>query len=78
MSTIPEPIWLFRITHIQNLSHILKHGIATARSERADPGYKSIGNSTLINSRNSLKVPDPTGVQIEVRRSPNKLYYDHL
>lgn len=61
MSTIPEPIWLFRITHIQNLSHILEHGIATARSERADPGYKSIGNSTLINSRNSLKVPDPPG-----------------
>lgn len=65
MSKVPEPIWLYRITHIQNLSHILEHGIATAGSKHADRNYKSIGSSTLIKNRRSVQAPDPPGGTFE-------------
>lgn len=65
MSNVPETIWLYRMTHIQNLPNILEYGIATAGSEHADPEYKSIGSSTLIKNRKGLQAPDPPGGTFE-------------
>lgn len=65
MSKVPETIWLYRITHIQNLPHILEHGIATVGSEFANPAYKSIGSSRLIKNRKFLQAPDPPGGTFE-------------
>ena len=61
MRKVPDTIWLFRITHIQNLSFILEHGIGTANSQFTDPDFKPIGNSTLIQHRKNEQAPDPPG-----------------
>jgi hypothetical protein len=49
--SIPDTIWLFRITHIQNLAYILNHGLHTIHSDRADPDFTSIGDLSLIEYR---------------------------
>lgn len=58
---IPKTIWLYRITHINNLRYILEHGIYTRESEQFDPNYISIGDSSLINYRKNLIACDPPG-----------------
>jgi len=60
---IPETIWLFRITHIQNLEYILNNGLHTIHSELADPNFKSIGDLSLIEYRKKeMEVPiEPYG-----------------
>ncbi|TSA30573.1 MAG: DUF4433 domain-containing protein [Bacteroidetes bacterium] len=50
-------IWLYRITHLDNLGWILKHGIASGVSELADPGFISIGDNTLIEFREDMDIP---------------------
>lgn len=57
----PNPVWLFRITHIDNLDHVLKHGLVTESSPNANPNFKKIGDSTLIDFRKDLSAPDPPG-----------------
>jgi len=57
MSKVPDNIWLFRITHINNLDHILKHGLVTFHSPNADPDFVQIGDNTLIDLRVELEVP---------------------
>lgn len=44
--------YLFRITHIDNIEHILLYGITHKNSENANLNYKSIGDNTLISTRN--------------------------
>ncbi len=58
---VPDPIWLFRITHIANLEHDLKHGLVNAKSIHANPNYIQIGDSSLINIRKEIQAPDPPG-----------------
>jgi hypothetical protein len=60
---VPETIWLFRITHIQNLEYILEHGLYTIHSEHADPNFQSIGDLSLIEYRKKeMDVPiEPYG-----------------
>ena len=65
MRNVPKTIWLYRIIHIQNLSHILEYGIATAGSKHADPNYRSIGSSALIKNRSEVQAPDPSGGSFE-------------
>lgn len=44
--------YLFRMTHIENIPHILQFGITHSSSQNANPNYISIGDSGLINTRN--------------------------
>ena len=50
----------YRICHIRNLPHLLKHGICTKSHPNADPNYISIGNTSIISVRDStpVKIPD--------------------
>lgn len=64
---LPETIWLFRITHIQNLEYILNNGLHTQHSVNADPNFKSIGDLSLIEYRKKeMEVPvEPYGRFLE-------------
>jgi hypothetical protein len=50
-------IRLYRLTHIENIPHILEHGITHAASGKANPNYQPIGDSSLISSRGNRIVP---------------------
>lgn len=45
-------IHLYRITHIDNIPHILKYGITHRNSPNANPEYRAIGDTSLIDTRN--------------------------
>jgi len=47
---------IFRITHIDNIPHIARHGITHANSANRNGNYRPIGDKTLINSRRALPV----------------------
>lgn len=49
-------IYLYRMTHIENIPHILKNGITHSNSQNANQNYISIGDSTLISTRNKFKL----------------------
>jgi hypothetical protein len=57
----PIPTWLYRLTHLQNLSHILRYGLVTAQHPDANPDFIRIGDSSLIEYRTELPAPDPPG-----------------
>ena len=44
-------VYLFRMTHIENIPHILKYGITHPESEFANRGYIGIGDQTIIETR---------------------------
>lgn len=48
-----EDIFLYRITHIENIPHILEHGITHRKSPDANPKFKAIGDLSLISYRES-------------------------
>ena len=47
---------LYRITHIENIPHILQFGITHKDSMNKNPDYKNIGDVSLIDTRNKKKV----------------------
>jgi hypothetical protein len=47
---------LYRITHIENIPHILQYGITHKDSLNKNPDYKNIGDLSLIDTRNKKKV----------------------
>jgi hypothetical protein len=47
----PDTIWLYRITHRDNLSHILQYGICQKDHPDAKPDYKVIGHKDIIGKR---------------------------
>lgn len=47
---------VFRMTHVQNIAHILEHGITHRNSERANPDYVSIGDGSLIGTRDAKQI----------------------
>lgn len=53
-----EKIYLFRITHIANLPHILAHGITHRHSPHANPAFTPIGDASLISSRSGFVLPN--------------------
>lgn len=55
VTTIP----LYRMTHIENLPHILQYGITHRNSPIRNDHYASIGDGSLISVRTSF--PTPTG-----------------
>jgi hypothetical protein len=56
-SNIPAKIYLYRITHINNLQHILRFGLTTAGHPNANPKFIGIGDKTLIAVRKDKFVP---------------------
>ena len=48
-----EKINIYRITHIENIPHILKYGITHKNSVNFNQNYKAIGDSSLIDIRNN-------------------------
>lgn len=54
-------IYLYRITHVDNIPHILQHGITHRNSINANPNYIPIGDSSLIGNRNSKQVSITNG-----------------
>ncbi|RMG17955.1 MAG: DUF4433 domain-containing protein [Bacteroidetes bacterium] len=49
-------IYLYRMTHINNVRHILEHGITHRNSVHANPNYTPIGDPALISTRNDFKL----------------------
>ena len=55
---VTNPIYLYRIIHINNLEYILKLGKLTCLNhQKADNDFIRIGDSTLIKSRNNKTIP---------------------
>lgn len=46
--------YLFRMTHIGNIPHILNHGITHTSSANANPNFIPIGDGSLIATRNDF------------------------
>lgn len=46
--------YLFRMTHIGNIPHILNHGITHTSSANANPAFIPIGDGSLIATRNDF------------------------
>lgn len=53
-------IYLFRMTHLKNVSHIVGHGITHRNSINANPNYEPIGDNSLISTRSTKKLPNGT------------------
>ncbi len=51
-------IYLFRMTHIGNIPHILEYGITHISSANANKNYIPIGDPSLISNRNSFLMPN--------------------
>ena len=51
-----ENIKIYRMTHIENIPYILQHGITHKNSQNANPNFVSIGDLSLIDTRNSRAV----------------------
>ena|ERR1035437_10259870 len=51
-------IRLYRMTHIENIPHILRYGITRASSPNANPNYLPIGDTSIIDKRNSFVIPN--------------------
>jgi len=47
---------VFRLTHIENIPHILKYGITHRKSINKNPNYKRIGLKSLIDKRETLNI----------------------
>lgn len=48
--------YLFRMTHIENIPHVLKFGITHASSINANPNFVPIGDSSIITTRNDFQL----------------------
>lgn len=46
-----EKAWIFRITHLDNVPWLLRHGLHCRDSETNDPNFIQIGNSDMIAKR---------------------------
>lgn len=44
------------MTHVDNIPHILQHGITHRNSQNTNPNYISIGDSSLIDNRRSTNI----------------------
>lgn len=56
MKGLLKNIELFRMTHIDNIPHILTHGITHKSSKNANPVYITIGDKSLISTREQKQV----------------------
>ncbi len=47
---------IFRMTYIDNMPHILQHGITHKTSNNANPNFKSLGDTSIISKRNEFEL----------------------
>lgn len=47
---------VYRIIHIENIKHILNHGITHKNSSNSNPNFKGIGDASLIETRSMKNV----------------------
>lgn len=61
---IPNPVWLYRIVHIDNVEHILRNGMFTHNHPNADPDYINIGDISIIEQRDkrAVRINPPGGI----------------
>ena len=52
---------IYRITHIKNVSHILKYGVTHKDSPNANPNFVTIGDLSLIDTRSSRQISVDNG-----------------
>lgn len=52
---------IFRITHRDNVPHVLENGVHCRNSQLVNPGYVSIGNVEIIEKRKARVVSVPPG-----------------
>jgi hypothetical protein len=45
-----DKTYLYRMTHIENIPHILQYGITHSSSRNSNPNFKPIGDVSLINT----------------------------
>ena len=57
----PEKALIFRITHVDCVPWILRHGLHCRTSPKQDPHYINIGSQELIDKRARKIVPIPPG-----------------
>lgn len=55
--SIPDPLWVFRMVHVDNLRFVLEHGLYAGTHPDRDPDYIFIGDSTLTQQRQSFIIP---------------------
>ena len=58
MRTDLNRLHLFRMTHIENIEHILQYGITHISSPNANCNYLPIGDNSMIGSRNDFQLPN--------------------
>lgn len=63
-----NPIHLFRMTHINNIPHILQNGITHKNSQNANNDYVSIGDSSLISTREKKEVAVTNGSNVTIKK----------
>ncbi len=51
-------VYVYRMTHIENIPHIIQNGITHKDSKNANQDYKAIGDNSLISTRDGLKIPN--------------------
>lgn len=49
-----QKTYLYRMTHIENIPHILENGITHSTSANANHNFTPIGDESLINTRNAF------------------------
>lgn len=57
----PSKALIFRVTHRDNVSWMLDHGLHCRNSPQVDPNYVNIGNEELIEKRHHHAVRHPMG-----------------
>lgn len=62
-----DRINIYRITHIENIPHILQYGITHKNSKHSNPNFKAIGDSSLIDTRNEKIVKITNGGKIIIK-----------
>lgn len=51
-------LYLYRMTHIDNIPHILQYGITHVSSPNANTNYVPIGDESLISNRSAYLMPN--------------------
>ncbi len=51
-------VYVYRMTHIENIPHIIQNGITHKNSLNANLNYKAIGDNSLIGTRDVLEIPN--------------------
>lgn len=55
-------LYIYRITHVNNIDHIIKHGITHRNSINQNLNYITIGDTSLIGTRNKKIIPNGSAI----------------